>query len=296
MSLEKLNLRDRRERAAKHDFGTPEPGSIHLKIGDSRNLDWIPDESVQLVLTSPPYWNLKKYNDHQSQLGHISDYENFLDELDKVWQHCLRVLIPGGRLVCVVGDVCVSRKQFGRHLVMPLHADIQVRCRKIGFDNLNPIFWYKISNAKCESGGGRFLGKPYEPNAIIKNDMEYILLQRKHGGYRSPTEEQRLKSMISKTDFNKWFQQIWQIPGASTKEHPAPYPLELADRLIRMFSFTGDTVFDPFCGTGTSLIAAKTASRHAIGCEIDPNYAAIAKKRIEQQIDLFSLSSFRFED
>jgi len=194
--------------------------------GDARDLSFLPDESVHLVLTSPPYWNLKQYNDHPNQIGHIQDYETFLKELKKVWEHALRILVPGGRLVCVVGDVCVSRKAVGRHLVFPLHADICVICRQLGFDNLNPIIWHKIANASYEvSNGSKFLGKPYEPNAIIKNDMEFILMQRKPGGYRKPTNQQREESIIAKKDFNRWFQQIWNIPGASTKKHPAPMAL-----------------------------------------------------------------------
>ena len=137
----------------------------------------------------------------------IEDYESFLNEIKLVWEHVFRVLVPGGRLVCVVGDVCVSRRRFGRHLVFPLHADICVQCRKIGFDNLNPIIWHKIANASYEvTNGSKFLGKPYEPNAIIKNDMEFILMQRKPGGYRKPTERQRQESMIDKKNFDRWFQ------------------------------------------------------------------------------------------
>lgn len=177
----------------------------------------------------------------------MNDYESFLGELEKVWCEVFRVLVPGGRLVCVVGDVCVSRRKFGRHLVFPLHADICVLCRKIGLDNLNPIIWHKIANASFEvENGSKFLGKPYEPNAIIKNDMEFILMQRKPGGYRKPTEVQRKLSKIDKKAFNSWFQQIWNITGASTRNHPAPFPLKLASRLVRMFSFQGDTVLDPF--------------------------------------------------
>lgn len=145
--------------------------------------------------------------------------------------------------MCVVGDVCVARRDFGRHLVFPLHADICVICRRIGFDNLNPIIWHKIANASYEvENGSKFLGKPYEPNAIIKNDIEFILMQRKPGGYRKPTNKQRDTSRIEKDAFDRWFQQIWTITGASTKRHPAPFPLELAMRLVRMFSFTEDTV------------------------------------------------------
>lgn len=264
--------------------------------GDARDLSFIGDESVHLIVTSPPYWSLKKYNDAPGQLGHIEDYEAFLSELEKVWRHCLRVLVPGGRLVCVVGDVCVARKAFGRHLVFPLHADICVICRRLGFDNLNPIIWHKIANASYEvENGSRFLGKPYEPNAIIKNDIEFILMQRKPGGYRRPTESQREASRIPKAEFDNWFRQVWSITGASTKEHPAPYPFELANRLVRMFSFCGDTVLDPFCGTGTTLMAAMRSGRNSVGVEIDRAYCRLAARNMKaEELDLFTSSELSF--
>jgi site-specific DNA-methyltransferase (adenine-specific) len=266
--------------------------------GDARDLSFIPDETVHLVVTSPPYWNLKRYNEHPEQLGHIQEYEAFIGELEKVWEHAFRVLVPGGRLVCVVGDVCVSRREYGRHLVFPLHSDICVMCRKIGFDNLNPIIWHKISNASYEvSNGSKFLGKPYEPNAIIKNDIEFILMQRKPGAYRKPTEEQRKASKIKKQDFDEWFQQIWRIHGASTREHPAPFPLELATRLIRMFSFVGDTVLDPFCGTGTTMAASLQNHRNSIGIEIDDAYCRMISRELHKLVSgLFSEAEFVFED
>lgn len=273
-------------------------GTLHRLINaDARDIAFLPDESVHLVVTSPPYWNLKKYNESPEQLGHVDDYEAFLDEINKVWRHAYRVLVPGGRLVCVVGDVCVSRKQYGRHLVFPLHADICVLCRRLGFDNLNPIIWHKISNASYEvSGGAKFLGKPYEPNAIIKNDMEFILMQRKPGGYRKPSEPQRQKSRIEKNDFDQWFQQIWNIPGASLKNHPAPFPLELASRLVRMFSFDGDTVLDPFCGSGTTMLAALRNGRNSIGIEIDFEYCKMAVRRLRTESDdFFSEIELRFD-
>lgn len=247
-------------------------------------MSFVPDESVHLVVTSPPYWILKKYNEGADQLGHIQDYEEFLNELAKVWAEACRILVPGGRLVCVVGDVCLSRKQYGRHVVVPLHADICVICRKLGLDNLNPIIWHKISNASYEvKNGSKFLGKPYEPNAIIKNDIEFILMQRKPGGYRKPTEEQRRLSKISKEEHAKWFQQFWNFPGASTREHPAPFPLEMAYRLIRMFSFVGDTVLDPFCGSGTTMLAAMKSGRNSIGIELDPEYCRMAESRLRTE-------------
>jgi DNA modification methylase len=272
--------------------------TVHRLInGDSRDLSFLDDASIHLVVTSPPYWNLKRYNENPDQLGHIQDYEAFLFELEKVWRHVYRVLVPGGRLVCVVGDVCVARRDFGRHLVFPLHADICVICRRIGFDNLNPIIWHKIANASYEvENGSKFLGKPYEPNAIVKNDMEFILMQRRPGGYRKPTNAQREASRIDKDDFDRWFQQIWNITGASTKQHPAPFPLELATRLVRMFSFTDDTVLDPFCGSGTTMIAALRAGRNSIGVEIDQEYCRMAARFLKAETsNLFSTAKLQFE-
>lgn len=257
------------------------PTTHRLRLGDARKLSFLDDESVHLVVTSPPYWTLKRYNEHPDQLGHVEEYEAFLDELDRVWRECFRVLVPGGRVVCVVGDVCLSRKEFGRHVVMPLHADICVRCRKVGFDNLNPIIWLKISNAVFEANtSSKFLGKPYEPNAIVKNDMEFILMQRKPGAYRKPTERQRDESRIPTDLFNTWFRQTWTVPGESTRKHPAPYPLELAERLVRMFSFVEDTVLDPFAGTGTTAAAAALWGRNSVSVEIDPVYYDLASARL----------------
>ena len=256
-----------------------------LRLGDARNLESISDGSIHLVLTSPPYWTLKKYNEHASQLGAIQDYEQFMDELDKVWAHCYRALVPGGRLVCVIGDVCLARRRNkGRHMVLPLHADIAVRCRRIGFDYLTPILWHKIANASYEvENGSSFLGKPYEPNAIIKNDIEYILMLRKHGGYRKPTEEQRRLSKLAKDEHAKWFRSFWtDVPGASTKQHPAPFPEELARRIVRMFSFTNDTVLDPFAGTFTTTVAAMKAGRHSLGNEVDRHYFELGQKRVAE--------------
>ncbi|MGH9453600.1 MAG: DNA-methyltransferase [Terriglobia bacterium] len=259
------------------------PTSHVLSLGDARAMSELAPASVQLVVPSPPYWTLKEYRDSEGQMGHIEDYERFLAELDKVWTHCFRALVPGGRLICVVGDVCLSRrKNNGRHTVVPLHASIQEHCRKLGFDNLAPIIWHKISNAVYEvENGSSFLGKPYEPNSVIKNDVEFILMQRKPGGYRAPDIPTRVLSVISGEKHKKWFQQIWSgVTGASTRHHPAPYPVELAERLIRMFSFVGDTVLDPFLGTGTTTVAAAKTGRNSTGFEVDEHYLDSAHKRI----------------
>ncbi len=274
----------------------PQVTTHRLIQGDARNVPFIEDESVHLVVTSPPYWTLKRYNENPDQLGHVADYEQFVGELSRVWKEMYRILVPGGRLVCVVGDVCLSRRNYGRHVVFPLHSDIAVACRKVGFDNLNPIIWHKIANATYEvNNGSKFLGKPYEPNAIIKNDMEFIMMQRKPGGYRQPTEHQRKLSMISKDEYNKWFQQFWNLSGASTREHPAPFPLELAYRLVRMFSFVEDTVVDPFCGTGTTMVAALKTGRNSVGIEIDPEYCKMTEDRLRKENnDMFCSGNLEF--
>lgn len=270
------------------------PTQHDLWLGDARAMSLEP-ASVQLVVTSPPYWTLKEYREGDGQLGHIVDYERFLEEIDRVWEQCWRALVPGGRLIVVVGDVCLSRRQNnGRHTVVPLHASIQERCRKIGFDNLAPIIWHKISNAAYEAdGAGGFLGKPYEPNAVIKNDIEFILMQRRPGGYRKPVLATRILSLVSAKNHRIWFQQVWTgVTGASTKHHPAPYPLELAERLVRMFSFVGDTVLDPFLGTGTTALAASRWGRNSIGFEIDSHYLDQAKARlVDATTDLFGETS-----
>lgn len=258
--------------------------------GDARQLSQFVEGPVHLVVTSPPYWTLKEYKDETGQLGHVADYDTFVAEIAKVWRECSRILVPGGRLVIVVGDVCMSRRRHGRHVVYPLHASIQESCRKMGFDNLAPIIWHKIANADFEMGPGGFLGKPYEPNAIVKNDIEFILMLRKPGGYRSPSPAARAMSVIPAADHHKWFRQIWTLPGASTRHHPAPFPLELASRLVRMFSFVGDTVLDPFLGTGTTSVAAALAGRNSLGVEISPDYLTIASRRfLAEGNDIFGL-------
>ena len=261
------------------------PTFHQFHLGDSVTYPFPPDESVHLVLTSPPYWNLKRYNEAPGQLGHETEYGRFLTKLNAVWGKCFRCLVPGGRLIVVVGDVCLSRRQNnGRHVVVPLHAAIQESCRKFGFDNLAPIIWHKIANAKYEAGGGGFFGKPYEPNGIIKNDIEFILMFRKPGGYRHPSDVERRLSVITSEQHKKWFRQIWSgLTGASTKAHPAPYPEELAMRLIKMFSFVGDVVLDPFLGSGTTMVAAWKAGRNSVGIEVDRAYLKQAVSRLQKE-------------
>ncbi len=266
----------------------PEPyhhTTHRLHLGDARDLSWIQDASVHLVVTSPPYWTLKEYAPgNGDQMGHFEDYDHFLTELDRVWRECARVLVGGGRICCVVGDVCIARKRGGRHYLVPLHSDIQVRARKLGLDCLQPILWNKIANGvtEVEGNGAGFYGKPYQPGGIIKNDVEYILFLRKGGEYRATPTLQKALSMLTKDEMKTWFRSIWcDLRGASARDgHPAPYPVELAERLIRMFSFAGDTVLDPFAGTGSTSQAAIMSGRNSIANEIERAYLDIARQRI----------------
>lgn len=253
-----------------------------VREGDARDLSFIDNESVHLICTSPPYGSLKEYPSHPAQLGNMPDYDEFLVELKMVWAECLRILVPGGRVACVVGDVCISRRQGGRHYVLPLSADIQVQAREIGFDNLTPIRWLKVANLKLEaSRSGRYLGKPNLPNGIVKNDLEHILFFRKSGGYRKPTAAMEKASRIETDDYIKYFRPVWDdVTGQLRRNHPAPYPVEIPRRLIRMFSFAGDTVVDPFSGTGTTALAAMEADRNSISIEIDPGYVASIESRL----------------
>jgi modification methylase len=288
---EKLKIH--RQLLSQHSFDT----THRLILGDARRMAMLPDESVHLALTSPPYFDLVEYVPRKEQLGHLHDYEAFLLELDKVWRECQRVLIPGGRLCIVVGDVCRARRRFGKHEVIPLHADLLVRCRQMGFEGLATVFWHKIANAATEVGGpGAALGKPYEPNGVVKNDVEYILRLRKPGPYRKPTPLQRAGSLLPPEEYDAAMRQVWSdIPGAPRRNgHPAPFPVTLAARLIRMSSYVEDVVLDPFLGSGSTALAAMETFRSSIGFEIEEQYWKAAKTRLGAQ-SLFAKATVRFE-
>jgi modification methylase len=271
----------------QHFWPKPFASVTHLiKNGDARSLSFLKDNSVHLVVTSPPYFNLKPYHSDclGNQLGRIDDYDQFLEALDLAWSECLRVLVPGGRVCCVIGDILVPRKVDGRHRILPLPADIMVRSRRIGFDALTPILWFKIGNRTNEAGGGSsgYYGKPYQPGAIIKNDFEHIVMLRKPGGYRKTTMLQKSLSMLQRDEMDSWQRPFWSdIRGASLQNgHPAPFPIELAERLIRMYSFAGDVVLDPFGGSGSTTAAAIRSGRNSVLIEIEPHYSKIAIRKI----------------
>ncbi len=255
-----------------------------IVIGDSRSMYEVNDESIHLIITSPPYWNLKTYPKNEFQLGNINDYFLFLRELNKVWNECFRVLVPSGRLCVIVGDICLSRRKYGRHRLIPFHADVIHSCLRVGFDYLAPIIWYKITNVSTEVKRKTYiLGNPRGPNSIVKNEIEYILLFRKPGPYRKPTKEQVNLSRLTKCEYVEYFRQIWKLKGENKVGHPAPFPLKLAERLIKMFSYVGDYVLDPFLGSGTTTLAAINCDRQSIGYEVEPTYLELIKERLRRE-------------
>lgn len=278
-----FEVRSRTGEIAGRAVGGRGEAARHLVVeGDARELSWLADGSIELVVTSPPYGLLKTYEDAPGQLGNGDDpasleaYEAFLAELDRCWRECARVLVPGGRICCVVGDICLSRRRAGRHHVLPLAADIQVRARGLGLDNLTPIRWLKVANIKLEaSSSSWYLGKPNLPGGIVKNDIETILMLRKPGGYRKPTPEMEAASRIESGEYRRLFTPVWEdVKGESSRRwnHPAPYPEEISSRLIRMFSFAGDTVLDPFAGSGTTAVSAARTGRSSVSVEVVPAY------------------------
>ncbi|MEM2059092.1 MAG: site-specific DNA-methyltransferase, partial [Thermoproteota archaeon] len=208
----------------------------------------------------------------------------FLAELKKVISECFRVLVEGGRLCMVVGDICLARKQ-GRHRVIPFHAHVIQLCLDAGFDYLAPIILYKISNVTTEAKRKTYaLGRYLGPNSIIKNDIEYVLIFRKPGKYRSVDNHTAALSRLEKHEFRELFRQVWWMNGCRVNHHPAPFSLDLAKRLIKMFSYVGDTVLDPFLGSGTTTLAAIYTFRNSIGYEVEHSYVELAKNRIKKAL------------
>lgn len=270
--------------AARINLAVGVPTTHLIATGDSRDLSWIGDGEIPLVVTSAPYFDIKDYGRDPGQLAEMPSYDAFLDALDDVWRECMRVLIPGGRMAVNVGDVLRSRSKHGEHHVLPLHADILARSTRMGFRSLNGIVWSKIGTCNYEQGPGGILGKPGQPNGIIQQSLEHILLFRKPGPYRSPSFAQQRDSAISKAEHGKWFRQIWEdVPGArAVNGHPAPFPIEIPYRLIRMFSFAGDgPVLDPFGGSGTTSIAAAKAGRDSVLVDVSSAYVRNAIERVQ---------------
>lgn len=239
--------------------------------GDCRQMRYTDNESVDLIVTSPPYWQLKDYGD-SDQIGFGQSYEEYIDSLNLVWMECFRVLRKGCRLCINIGDQFARAAYYGRYKVVPIHSEIIRFCETIGFDYMGSIIWQKQTTMHT-SGGGKVMGSyPYPRGGIVKINYEHILLFKKPGESKPISHEVKERSKLSDEEWNTFFSSHWYFPGERQNKHIAVFPEELPSRLIRMFSFSEDTVLDPFMGSGTTALAALRNNRNAVGYEINSDF------------------------
>lgn len=250
-----------------------------IYFGDSRALNKIEDKSVQLIITSPPYWQLKDYGSN-NQIGFNNSYEEYINNLNLVWMECERILSEGCRLCINIGDQFARSVYYGRYKVVPIRTEIIRFCETLKMDYMGAIIWQKATTMNA-SGGGAIMGSfPYPRNGILKIDYEFILIFKKLGNPPKPTLEQKENSIMTKEEWNQYFSSHWNFSGVKQSEHIAMFPEELPKRLIKMFSFFGETIFDPFLGSGTTTLAAKNLGRNSIGYEINKEFESIIKEKL----------------
>lgn len=252
----------------------------HILInGDSRNMSLIPNKSVQLIVTSPPYWQLKDYGT-DGQIGFKDSYEGYVNNLNLVWSECFRILECGCRLCINIGDQFARSAYYGRYKVVPIHTEIVRFCETIGFDYMGSIVWQKPTSMHT-TGGGNVMGSfPYPRGGIVKVDYENILLFKKTGKAKPVSKDIMEKSKLSVEEWNEYFSSHWTFCGARQDKHIAVFPEELPKRLIKMFSFVGDTVLDPFMGSGTAALAASNLNRNSIGYEINKDFRIFYEEKV----------------
>ena len=237
-------------------------------------------ESAQLVITSPPYWQLKDYGS-PDQIGFHDSYEEYLSGLARVWSQCYRALSPGCRLCINIGDQFARAAHYGRYKVIPIHSEVIAACERIGFDYMGSIIWRKATTVNT-SGGAVIMGSfPHPRNGIVKIDYEFVLLFKKLGKAPKVTPERKAASKLSNDEWNEYFYGHWNFPGEKQGSgHLAMFPMELPRRLIKMFSFVGETVLDPYLGSGTTLAAARELDRQGIGYEINRDFEPAIRERL----------------
>jgi site-specific DNA-methyltransferase (adenine-specific) len=248
-------------------------------IGDSRQMAEVADEAVHLVVTSPPYWQLKDYG-NGSQIGFDDSYEDYINNLNLVWNECHRVLHKGCRLCVNIGDQFARSVYYGRYKVIPIRTEVIKFCETVGFDYMGAIIWQKVTTCNT-TGGATIMGSfPYPRNGILKIDYEFILVFKKHGVPPNVSRDIKERSKLTIKEWNEFFAGHWNIPGEKQNGHLAMFPEEIPHRLIKMFSFVNDTVLDPFLGSGTTSLAAKNLERNSIGYEINPDYIPVIKEKL----------------
>ena len=247
--------------------------------GDSRQMAELADNSVHLVVTSPPYWQLKDYG-ADNQIGFNDSYENYINNLNLVWKECYRVLYDGCRLCINIGDQFARAVYYGRYKVIPIREEMIKFCESIGFDYMGAIIWKKVTTSNTTGGGVQMGSYPYPRNGILKLDYEFILVFKKLGDAPKPTKEQKERSKMTADEWNTYFAGHWNFPGIRQNGHIAMFPEELPTRLIKMFSFVGETVLDPFLGSGTTSLAAKNTDRNSIGFEINSEFTSVIREKL----------------
>lgn len=243
-------------------------------------MDQLSDNSVHLIITSPPYWQLKDYG-VTNQIGFHDNYESYINNLNLVWKECYRTLHNGCRLCINIGDQFARAVYYGRYKVIPIREEIIKFCENIGFDYMGAIIWQKVTTSNTTGGGVQMGSYPYPRNGILKLDYEFILIFKKLGDAPKPTKEQKTLSVMTAEEWNNFFAGHWNFAGARQSGHIAMFPEELPKRLIKMFSFVGETVLDPFAGSGTTALAAKNLNRHSVGYEINSEFISIIKDKLE---------------
>lgn len=254
--------------------------TLHTIInGDSRKMSELSNNSIHLIVTSPPYWQLKDYG-NENQIGFNDNYEQYINNLNLVWKECFRVLHDGCRLCINIGDQFARSVYYGRYKVIPIHSEIIRFCETIGFDFMGQIIWQKATTMNT-TGGGSVMGSfPHPRNGIVKLDFEYILLFKKQGTAPKPTKDQKEQSAMTNEEWNTYFNGHWYFNGAKQDKHLAMFPEELPKRLIKMFSFPQETVLDPFMGSGTTAAVANALGRNSVGYEINSDFIPLIKSRI----------------
>lgn len=272
-----------------------ETTSHKIITGDARRMHYVADASVQLVVTSPPYWQLKDYGS-EHQIGWGDSYEEYINHLNLVWAECHRVLENGCRLCVNIGDQFARAVYYGRYKVIPIKTEIIKCCEVLGFDYMGTIIWQKTATTN-PSGGGAVMGSfPYPRNGIVKVDYESILLFKKTGApaKQNPARHIKEQSRLTNEEWNAYFSGHWRFVGERQNKHLAMFPPELPKRLIKMFSFVGETVLDPFLGSGTTSLSASRLMRNSIGYEINPDFRAIIEQKLGGNTDLLQPVNIEF--
>jgi len=248
-------------------------------IGDSRRMAEVSDESIHLIVTSPPYWQLKDYGDER-QIGFHHSYEEYVNNLNLVWNECHRVLHKGCRLCINIGDQFARSVYYGRYKIIPIRTEIIKFCENVGFDYMGAIIWQKVTTCHT-TGGATIMGSfPYPRSGILKLDYEFILIFKKYGKPPKVSREMKERSKLTQDEWNQYFAGHWNFPGEKQDKHLAMFPEELPRRLIKMFSFISDTVLDPFLGSGTTILSARKLNRNSIGYEINKSFLPTIEEKL----------------